>query len=488
MAGTRQRATIVTMAAGPSSLFNLPLSAAYDSARWSKAALDVWTGSISSAAAIAAQVDQRLIALVAYAYEASPYYARLYRKLPVTSNLRLRLSDLPPVTKRSLMEEFDEVVTEPALTRRAVEEFMAEPDRLGGALLGRYAVWTSSGTTGKPGYFVHDPDALAVYDALEWQRFRGVRSATDLARQLMAGDRYAMVAATGGHFAGISTVERMRRTMPWLASALRGFSLLQPVERLVSELNEFRPTLLASYPTAAQMLADEQQSGRLALRLREVWTGGETLAKQTRAQLQRAFGCPVRNSYGASEFLPIAWECPYRRLHLNSDWVILEPIDSRGRPVPPGTRSHSVLLTNLANRVQPLIRYDLGDSITMMATPCGCGSRFPVISVEGRTDESLVFPLTGGGTATVVPLALATVMEDDARVHDFQVTQTAPRKLQIRLGGDEHGSAGDVRRALGSYFEALGIGAVSIDIARRAPVRDQVSGKLRRVICQLPHH
>ncbi len=211
-------------------------------------------------------------------------------------------------------------------------------------------------------------------------------------------------------------------------------------------------------------------------------------ANPARAQVQRAFGCPVRNSYGASEFLPIAWECPYRRLHLNSDWVILEPIDQHGRPVAAGTRSHSVLLTNLANRIQPLIRYDLGDAVTIADTPCGCGSRFPVMSVEGRTDEALVFPLTRGGTATVVPLALTTVMEDDACVHDFQVTQTAPRKLQVRLGGDEQGSASEVRRALGSYFDTLGIGAVSIDIARRPPARDQVSGKLRRVICQLPHH
>jgi hypothetical protein len=79
-------------------------------------------------------------------------------------------------------------------------------------------------------------------------------------------------------------------------------------------------------------------------------------------------------------------------------------------------------------------------------------------------------------------------MEDEACVHDFQVTQTAPRKLQVRLGGDEAASADEVRRALGSYFDTLGIGAVSIDIARRAPARDQISGKLRRVICRLPPH
>ena len=93
------------MAAVPSSLFDLPLSAVYDSARWSKAALDVWTGSLASSTAIALQREQRLIALVAYAFECSPYYSRLYRKLRVSSSSRLRLTDLPPVTKRSLMAE-----------------------------------------------------------------------------------------------------------------------------------------------------------------------------------------------------------------------------------------------------------------------------------------------------------------------------------------------------------------------------------------------
>ena len=75
-------------------LFDLPLAAAYDSARWGKAALDVWIGSNSASSVIAARREQRLLALVAHAFEASPYYARLYRKLPVTSSAGLRLSDL----------------------------------------------------------------------------------------------------------------------------------------------------------------------------------------------------------------------------------------------------------------------------------------------------------------------------------------------------------------------------------------------------------
>ena len=84
-----------------------------------------------------------------------------------------------------------------------------------------------------------------------------------------------------------------------------------------------------------------------------------------REHVHRSLDTVVRSSYGASEFLPMAWECAHGHLHLNEDWLILEPVDEHQRPVPPGQPSCSVLLTNLANTVQPLIRYDLGDQVTL---------------------------------------------------------------------------------------------------------------------------
>jgi phenylacetate-coenzyme A ligase PaaK-like adenylate-forming protein len=385
-----------------------------------------------------------------------------------------------------MMDRFDEVVTHPAVTQRAVEDFIADRGRIGRWLHGRFGVWTSSGTTGTPGYFVHDTDALAIYDALESQRFRGLWSPTDLVRQLMEGDRYAMVAATDGHFAGVSTVERMRHWAPWMANSVRAFSLLQPVEQLLTELNAFRPTILATYPTAAEMLAERQEAGRLRLRPREIWTGGEVLSEPTRERVQRAFGCRVRSAYGASEFLPIAWECPHRQLHVNSDWVVLEPIDHQGQLVGPGVRSQSVWLTNLANRVQPLIRYDLGDSVTVSAHACPCGSRFPAIAVEGRCDDTLRLPGRRGGEVACVPLALETVLEEGAGAHEFQLVQRADGALTVHLGAHEHGRRGPVKEALRRYFDACEVGPVEIVMSRRRPAREPASGKLRRVVCNLP--
>jgi phenylacetate-CoA ligase len=465
------------------SLFALPNESAFDPARWSEAAFDIWQGSHLTPTALAHASERRVRALIVYAREASPFYSRLYRRLPLHG---LHLRDLPPVTKSQLMKHFDDVVTQPGVTREAIEAFIADPARIGHSLLGRFSIFTSSGTTGTPGYFVHDPDALAVYDALEAQRFRGLLSPADVLRQVMEGDRYAMVAATEGHFAGIATVERMRRWAPWMSGAVRALALLQPCAALVQELNLYRPTILATYPTAAEMLAEEQEAGRLRLRLREIWTGGEVLSEPTRLRVQRAFGCRVRSAYGASEFLPIAWECPHRTLHVNSDWVVLEPVDRQGRAVEPGTRSYSVLLTNLANRVQPLIRYDLGDAVTVHAERCACGSAFPAVSVAGRCDDALRLPARrGGGEVTVVPLALETVLEEGAGAHEFQVVQAADGSLTVHLGNHERSRRAPVRAALRRYFETCEVGPVDIVVSRRAPMRDAASGKLRRVVCEL---
>lgn len=459
--------------------FDLPLVAGLDAARWVDAGLQVWEAWQLSPTQLAERRQRRLVALLRHARAASPYYRDLHAGRRLDDDVAL--AGYPVVDKRGLMDEFDRVSTRPEVNRAAIERFVANPARHGELFRGRYAIWTSSGTTGQPGWFVHDPDALAVYDALEAQRFRGV----GLVRSWMPGERYALVAATGGHFAGVASLERLRRALPWLAPFMRPFSLLQPLPHLVAELNAYRPAILASYPTAAEMLADEQAHGRLRLRLREVWTGGECLSAAVRTRLEAVFGCPVRNAYGASEFLPIAWECAHQQLHLNSDWVILEPVDAACQPVPEGTRSHTVLLTNLANRIQPLIRYDLGDAVTVLPGRCGCGSAFPAITVAGRCDDTLMMPLAHGGVAVLVPLAVETVLEEQAHVHDFQIVQTAPHALKVRLGDEQADAAVAVRRALHAYFRAMGFADVALDVDRQPPRRDRVSGKLRRVVREI---
>ena len=414
--------------------------AVFDAMQLQAALLDVVATSHAPPRLISQRQQQRLLRLLEAAV-ASPLYRE---RLSPHAGRGVRSTDLarmPHVTRRELIERFDDWVTDPRLKLDELNDFLRDTSRIAEPWLGDYAVWESSGTSGQPGVFVSDARTLAVYDALEAVRHRvppgggrGLLRAFTAFDMLGTSDRYALVTATGGHFASLVSFERLRRINPWVAASSRSFSLLQPVDELVAALNEFRPSVLATYPTAAALLADEAEAGRLSIDVRCVTTGGETLSPAVRERLAGVFGAQVRGSYGASEFLPIAWECAHGHLHVNEDWVLLEPVDEHYRPLPHGQRSHSVLLTNLANTVQPLIRYDLGDRVLLPGERCSCGSALQVIDVQGRADDVLQVPARRQGqTVSLLPMALCTVVEEQGGVFDFQLQQQGPNTLVLRL-------------------------------------------------------
>ena len=183
---------------------------------------------------------------------------------------------------------------------------------------------------------------------------------------------------------------RLQRIAPiGLAPDLTLLSVQQPLRSVAAALQALQPTVVITYPSCAAALAQLQRKGTLRLSLCEVWVGGEQLSAEQRRQVSDAFGCQVRNAYGASECFSIAWECAHGCLHVNDDWAILEPVDERLQPVPPGEVSHTTLLTNLANRTQPLLRYRLDDRVRVLPARCPCGSAFTAIEVQGRSGDTL---------------------------------------------------------------------------------------------------
>jgi phenylacetate-coenzyme A ligase PaaK-like adenylate-forming protein len=200
-----------------------------------------------------------------------------------------RLTALPILRRSDLMNDFEAGLCAPHPSADEIKVWLAEPARVGARIEDRWQVWESSGTQGQPGWFVQDEAALAVYDALESLRGAGA-SAWDT---LSGGHRMALLVATGGHFASIASFERLRREAPWMAERMRAFSILQPLPALVQALNDWQPSVLATYPTAATLLAEQARAGHLNLRLRALWSGGETLRPAQRlpgAQQLRGLG------------------------------------------------------------------------------------------------------------------------------------------------------------------------------------------------------
>lgn len=265
---------------------------------------------------------------------------------------------------------------------------------------------------------------------------------------------------------------------------VRVFSVFTPLPDLVAQLNDFRPALLFGYATAIAALAAEQEAGRLRIDPVLVVPTAERLPPGEHEKIAEVFSARVGEVYGSTEIGVATFRCAHGWLHVNSDWVILEPVERDFSPTPPGRPSHTVLVTNLANRVQPIIRYDLGDSLTTRPDPCPCGTPLPAIRVEGRRDDALRFPGAGGREARVLPLALGTAIEETPGVLQFQAYQSQDDELTIRLAAEPDAEPEAVWRDVGGHvteFLAAQGGDVRLRRASEPPHRDPRTQKFRSI-------
>ncbi|WP_423747167.1 phenylacetate--CoA ligase family protein (plasmid) [Haladaptatus sp. SPP-AMP-3] len=432
---------------------------------------------------IEARQKRRLEELLTFVVRQSRFYKRQYRGVerPITT-----LEALPPVTKPMLMDNFDDVVTDTAVTRDEVDAFVGDPSKIGHRFLGQYPVWTTSGTTGRPGIFLQDEYALTATDAVgdRWSlpAFLDIETMHKLVRHNF---KTAEIAVTGGHYAAASGVALFQRERPFLRTRIRLFSPKRPLSELVADLNAYQPAILVGYATVLKELAHEQADGRLQLTPAFITPSGESVSDVEKGELSRAFDCPVRENYGATEFYSLASECDYGNLHANTDWVVLEPVDENYQPVERGTPSETVLLTNLANRIQPIVRYDLGDSVTMYDEPCQCGSPFPVIEIEGRQGDVLHFDTEEEGSVPIFPLAISSVVEEIPGVRRTQIVQTDSRSLRVRLAvtddTDEQAVWEETERKLGAFLNTQSVTDIHLERGAEPPRRDPKSGKFRHV-------
>lgn len=440
---------------------------------------------IKSQAEIIQRQHQRLTQLIRYARSSSPFYQQRYQHLP--SSIK-SLTELPPVTKSQLMQNFDSWVTDRQITKNQVDKFVANKSLVGQLFLGKYAIYTTSGTTGIPGIFLHDQKALAVYNALLLARELASWINPFIVLAQVQVKTIAAIVATEGHFAGVTGLELARRQYPLIYRNLHLLSTQLPLPKLVKILNKLQPALLLGYPTVMVLLAKEQQQGRLRIRPILIGTAGELISASVRNQVAQVFHCPAYDAYATSEFFSVAYSCNQDWLHVNSDWVILEPVTRDYQPVSVGQPSETVLLTNLANLVAPLIRYDLGDSVTMEAGHCHCGNFLPAIKVASRQADILYFKSTNGDKIAILPMAIEAVVEEIAGVEKFQLVQTSPTRLVVRLEVTKDFAKQsvwqEVKSKLQSYLQAQGLKTVRVERSAKPPRRDPKTGKFRQVFAQ----
>lgn len=365
--------------------------------------------------------QQRLRELVAYVREHSPYFARHYADVPAD----FRLSDLPPTEKPTLLANYDDWVTDRRIHLADVLEYVnrdASKDQ--SRFLGDYTALRTSGSTGNPLPMVRDDYHNKIHGQLIGQRL--LEGANADAMDISKHRRASVIHLSNGA-SSYGAFLRMKAAHPECADNLLGVSVLESVDSIVEKLNDFQPETMAGYPSMMVRLAVEQLQGRLHLSLKHLATSAEMLSEENFHLLREAFQCPVANNYCMTEGGEIAMthNCPH--LHINDDWIIVEPIDKDGNLITdPDQWSDAILVTDLSNFVQPIIRYRVGDVVRVRPSTYDC-SPLPILQIQGRSFDN--YTICGQTFNVVGIFAKAEVWPGLQRV---QFVQTDDSTIQVR--------------------------------------------------------
>ncbi|MGO9962791.1 MAG: phenylacetate--CoA ligase family protein [Acidimicrobiales bacterium] len=422
-----------------------------------------------SADRLAAERERRLRELLTWSVERSPFHAERLAGIDVNRFAEADLPSLPVMTRADLMGNFDQMITDPALTLDVVNTHVDKLDE-DDYLLDQYRVIATSGSTGARGLFLYGWEDWTTF-VLIATRWHG-RGAYSLSPDTTVGTLFA---SNTRHVSG--ALHAFLRDLPGSSGpAVTHLPVTLPLPEIVRGLNAAQPTVLQGYPSAMHLLALEAEAGRLKINPKRVLTCGEQCTDEARDAVADAWGVEIYDYWGCSEGV-YAFPCKAGvAMHLPDDLAIIEPVDRHGDVVALGQPADKILLTNLYNRTQPLIRYEITDAMTVVDGTCECGcSHRRIADLAGRTDNFFVYD----SGAAVHWLGMTTVLLSDPAVVEIQVTQT-PHGADVSVATKAECNTESLRIGLVDLMAGAGMADPQVTI-RQVDTLDRLwSGKLRQ--------
>ena len=326
------------------------------------------------------------------------------------------LRSLPLVTKSDL--------------RRNYEQFRAEGNQ------GVYDVWSSSGSTGEPFSFIRDRRSIKAntFAALaRGRRWWGMEYG--LPEGMIWSGLSDLTGTVGGRFAAL------RRRISW---SLKNVTLVdvyllndEAIQGAYQAFERSRPKGLRAIASGLLRFCDGIE--KLGLDGRKlgieiaIYTG-EGLSNPQRQRIETILGCKTVSEYGCTELGIIAFECPEGGLHISHENLIVEYLVN-GRPAQEGERGELVI-TNLNDRIYPLLRYKTGDIAVPTDRTCPCGRSLPLMKeMQGREHDFIQTPQG----KTIHGLFFTHLFDQLQQVRQFRVIQKQLDQLsfEIVIAGEE---------------------------------------------------
>ncbi len=359
--------------------------------------------------------NQAIRNMVKYAYTV-PLYHDKYKKIgihPDDINGIEDLSKLPFITKNDLRDNYP---------NRIISKDFNEKNGF---------IISTSGSTGKPVFIYID-------------RFSAIRSLLIFARELKAYDgswRKSKVAliidlepgSAEKAFFSESATPFLKRFIS--IDNIKYIHLGDNPKKIIKELDDFHPEYLGSDPNMLRQLAHlkNERYGE-NVNPKYLFSSGSMLDGYTKNYVEKAFNAKVFDIYGTTEAGPLAFECPNGNYHIHSDFVYLEFLDDKNKPVDFGEPGH-IVITKLYGKGTPIIRYTGIDDIAIPLKKDDCCNITSQIiqKIEGRASELIYLP----DGKTLSPLTVtgipAKVMEkfNCYKIKQFQIIQHTLNHIEI---------------------------------------------------------
>lgn len=226
---------------------------------------------------------------------------------------------------------------------------------------------------------------------------------------------------------------------------VKGFSKnnlnAQRMLEIYAEIVRYNPVWMFIQPSMALLLCDAaEETGTDIDSLRYVEFTGEMLTKEVRERVENTFGCKTANHYGCNEVNTIAFECPYGKMHVISNDIYVEAVDTKtGKSMDSGNEG-SLLITSSVNRVNPFIRYNIGDRGKVFdKVKCMCGCNNSVVELTGGRVHDFI-KLKDGTKINSYIFVHAVEMVNRAYescIRQFQVIQNDYDRFQVKFSVDE---------------------------------------------------
>lgn len=253
----------------------------------------------------------------------------------------------------------------------------------------------------------------------------------------------------------------------------------------IEDLIKFQPEFMVGFPSSILEIA------RFGLKngfkfptgiIKAVFPTAETVTKEMRSDIESFFQTRMYDQYASSEGAPFIFECEKGNLHMELQSGVFEVLDENDQP----SQTGRLVVTSFTTEGTPLIRYDIGDTVTLEDPNkvCSCGNNNPMVKeILGRIDDFIYSPENGKINLGNV----SNTLKDTKGIIRFQAVQNQLNNLEILVVVDESIYTEKIEdKFINNWRDRIG-SKMELKITKTDNIPTEKSGKYRIVKNNIKH-